>query len=92
MFEGHFEEAAILPGVIQVALAGAACNENLSTPRSLKGVRNVKFLRPLRPGDQIELRLAAGQEPESVTFEIRSGKHSATSGLLIFSSDGDKRG
>src|SRR5688572_11535005 len=69
-FDGHFQGAPILPGVAHFALALTALARG-SDSRVLAGVRDVRFTRPLGPGDQVEVILAEGREPHSVRFEIR---------------------
>ncbi len=92
LFEGHFDGAPILPGVAQIALAFSACAERALPQGLLQGVRDVRFSRPLGPGDEIELELTAGGDPDSIRFDLRTRGQSATSGLLLFAPGDDARG
>jgi 3-hydroxymyristoyl/3-hydroxydecanoyl-(acyl carrier protein) dehydratase len=84
LFEGHFDEAPVLPGVAHIALAVRACADRGLESRPLAGVRDVRFARPLGPGDAIEIRLDPGRNPDSIRFEIHSGGSAASSGMLVF--------
>jgi beta-hydroxyacyl-ACP dehydratase FabZ len=63
-FQGHFPERAIMPGVLIIeSMAQVACALLLSKP-SLKGklaffmgMEEVKFRKPVVPGDQLELKI-----------------------------------
>jgi Polyketide synthase dehydratase len=91
-FEGHFEGSPILPGVAHLALALRACREEGSGPGVLVGLKDVRFKRPLGPGDEVEVELAEGSEPSSVRFEIRILGGPASIGLLLFADTGASHG
>ncbi len=84
LFDGHFEGAAILPGVAHIALAVRACAAETNAPGVLRGLRDIRFRRPIGPGDEIEIVLVDDREPSSVRFEIRSGSETASTGVLLF--------
>jgi Polyketide synthase dehydratase len=83
-FDGHFDGAPILPGVSHIALALSACATQAGKTRRLKGVRDVRLKRPLRPGDELEVVLTEGPDGASVKFEIRCRGESVTVGHLDF--------
>jgi len=83
-FEGHFDGEPILPGIAHLALALAALARQSGRHRILTALRDVRFSRPLRPGDEVEVLLSEGREPSSVRFEIRCQGRRATLGLLVF--------
>jgi len=63
-FQGHFPERAIMPGVLIVeAMAQVACAMFLSNPANkgklafFMGLENVKFRKPVNPGDRLELKV-----------------------------------
>lgn len=91
-FDGHFDGAPILPGVAHLALALAACERKAGRARVLTGLRDIRFKRPLGPGDEVEIILAGGEQPNSVRFDIRCRGEQASSGLLIFGPEGDWHG
>lgn len=84
-FDGHFDDAPILPGVVHLALALSACaRQDPANPRTPSGLRDVRFKRALGPGDAVVVILSEGAEPLSVRFEIRCGDETATVGVLLF--------
>lgn len=89
-FDGHFDGAPILPGVAHIALALRACVTQAGKRRTLKGVRDVRLKRPLRPGDEVEVVLTEDPDGASVRFEIRSRGESVTIGHLQFDSAADR--
>lgn len=88
-FDGHFDGAPILPGVAHVALALSACAKQAGRPVALKGLRDFRLRRPLRPGDEVEVVLTEGKDAAFVRFEIRCLGESVTVGLLVFNSADD---
>ncbi|MBU3955392.1 UDP-3-O-acyl-N-acetylglucosamine deacetylase [bacterium] len=74
-FKGHFPERPVLPGVLMVeALAQTACVLLLSKPDwcgklpFFMGINNVKFRRPVNPGDELTLKI------EILRPRMRGGK------------------
>src|SRR5437762_2734441 len=63
-FQGHFPDRAIMPGVLIVeSLAQVACALFLSKPEMkdklafFMGMEQIKFRKPVVPGDRLELRV-----------------------------------
>ena len=56
--EGHFPGFAVLPAIATLDVTLEALRRALQQPelRMLK-LQNAKFLQPIRPGDQVEIRL-----------------------------------
>jgi hypothetical protein len=92
-FDGHFDREPILPGVVHLALALTACaaGRGPNDTRTLTGVKDIRFRRKLRPGDEVEVVLVEGREPFSVRFEIRRGGDPATAGVLLFAPPDDSQ-
>jgi 3-hydroxymyristoyl/3-hydroxydecanoyl-(acyl carrier protein) dehydratase len=88
-FEGHFDNAPVLPGVVQIAMAVKACADRGLATRPLTGLRDIRFSRPLGPGDAIDVVLDNGRDPHSIRFEIRAAGQSAASGVLLFAAHDD---
>ena len=85
-FEGHFDGVPILPGVAHLALAMEALSGAAGGGRVLGGLRDVKFSRALRPGDEVEVVLTEAVDGRSMRFEIRSRGDLASAGQLVFQS------
>jgi 4-coumarate--CoA ligase (photoactive yellow protein activation family) len=84
-FRGHFDGDPVLPAVVQ--LDGLVLRQierawpELGAPR--RGHR-LKFKRPVRPGERLELRLSLDASRLAVTFDIESGAAPCASGTLVF--------
>jgi acyl dehydratase len=50
-------------------------------------IRSAKFLRPVRPGDELQIRLALG-EGKTVRFVCSVGADAAVSGVLVAGQSG----
>ncbi len=78
MFAGHFPGDPLVPGVILTeALAQtagiAAHPENSKTRFLLSAIRQMKFLRPVRPGEKIILRAKKlGEVDQLLQFEVEA--------------------
>jgi 3-hydroxymyristoyl/3-hydroxydecanoyl-(acyl carrier protein) dehydratase len=70
---GHFPGNPIIPGALLLALALRA----LLPPGGARPpweLRQAKFLRPVRPGDRVEIRWRAGLDGQ-IRFEVRHAGH-----------------
>lgn len=75
-FQGHFPNNPIMPGVLQVeAMAQTAgcvvmsADENYATKRRgvlFMAVDNVKFRKPVRPGDQLKMHVEKIKERRNI--------------------------
>ena len=78
MFAGHFPGDPLVPGVILTeALAQtagiAAHHENSKTRYLLSAIRQMKFLRPVRPEEKIILRARkVGEVDQLLQFEVEA--------------------
>ena len=86
-FRGHFDGDPILPAVVQ--LDGLVLQQieriwpELGSPRQ---VLRLKFKRPVRPGERLELRLHMDASRPAVTFRIDGRAGPCASGTLVFGS------
>jgi 3-hydroxymyristoyl/3-hydroxydecanoyl-(acyl carrier protein) dehydratase len=79
---GHFPSAPLVPGVVildEVAAVVDECWQN----SQLSGIRGVKFLAPLKPGQLFTIALAAASEGDGeITFCCRAGERVIVEGRL----------
>ena len=66
LLRGHFPGHPILPGIAQLGLALGGARELVGGEASLVSLRGVRFRRPVRPGDAIELVVTRSAAPGSV--------------------------
>jgi 3-hydroxymyristoyl/3-hydroxydecanoyl-(acyl carrier protein) dehydratase len=84
-FPGHFPQAPILPGAVQVAWALAFATTRLGTPLRCHVIEALKFQQLLRPGDRADLTLRHDLERHKLHFAYRYGEKAYSSGRLAWS-------
>jgi 3-hydroxymyristoyl/3-hydroxydecanoyl-(acyl carrier protein) dehydratase len=84
-FPGHFPQAPILPGAVQVAWALAFATRRLGTPLRCHVIEALKFQQLLRPGDRADLTLRHDLERHKLHFAYRYGEKAYSSGRLAWS-------
>jgi len=86
-FDGHFTDAPILPGVVQVDWVIANGRRYFGLPTRFCGISALKFQRVVIPNSVIVLELThdAGKGSLSFRYMSPSGQHS--SGNILFSPD-----
>lgn len=83
--EGHFPGNPIVPGVAQlVSLAEVRARAAWPELGPVAGVRRLKFMRGLYPGDELVVELTRTEDAARVTFRIRCGDAECTKGTLLF--------
>lgn len=84
VFDGHFPQAAILPGVAQLDWAMQLAREAFPLPPRFVRMEALKFQRVARPGDVIRLELEWQAERGTLTFRYVSGHGAHASGRVVF--------
>jgi 3-hydroxymyristoyl/3-hydroxydecanoyl-(acyl carrier protein) dehydratase len=84
-FPGHFPQAPVLPGVVQIAWALAFAATRLGTPSRCHVMEALKFQQLLRPGDRADLTLRHDAARHKLHFAYRHGDKAYSSGRLAWS-------
>lgn len=84
-FPGHFPQAPVLPGAVQLAWALAFAATRLGTPARCHGMEALKFQQLLRPGDRVDLTLCQDAVRHKLHFVYRHGEKTYSSGRLAWS-------
>jgi acyl-coenzyme A synthetase/AMP-(fatty) acid ligase len=82
-FSGHFPQAPVLPGVVQVDWALALGQQLLNLPGRFAGMEVLKFQQLVRPGDRVKLHLRFDQERGKLYFAYRSRSAACSSGRIL---------
>lgn len=88
VFDGHFTQAAILPGVAQLDWAVQLAREAFAMPPRFLRMEALKFQRVARPGDLIRLDLEWQAERGTLVFLYTSVHGAHASGRVVFA-DGE---
>lgn len=87
-FEGHFPEAAILPGVVQIHWAEKFARlafPNLAAASSFKQLEAVKFQQLIKPEQELYLELDYQAEKRKLYFRFYAGQEQYSTGRFAFS-------
>ena len=80
-FQGHFPGDPILPGVVLVDWAIRLGEAQFGPLGAFRGLSQVKFLAPVRPGEALELNLELA--PGRLRFRYQSGAEAKASGTIL---------
>jgi 3-hydroxymyristoyl/3-hydroxydecanoyl-(acyl carrier protein) dehydratase len=86
-FVGHFTEQPLLPGVVQTNWAIESGRRYLSLPPQFRYLSNMKFMRFILPGTQLELRLQYFTAKSELYFEYHDGTAVCASGRVGFGAE-----
>lgn len=83
-FEGHFDDFAILPGVVQLHWAIGLARAYLPVDECLPAEMQIKFRQPIRPEARLVLVLALKKmaDHKQLTFDYRCGDAPCSSGKI----------
>lgn len=84
-FPGHFPQAPVLPGVVQIDWALSLAASRLGTPARCHAMEALKFQQLLRPGDHVDLTLRHDTARHALHFAYRRGDKAYSSGRLAWS-------
>ncbi len=82
--QGHFPGYPILPGVVQLDWAVRYGRQYLPVGAAPAETVQVKFRKPIRPDQHIDLALTYLAERRRLSFECRDGEGLCSSGQIVF--------
>ncbi|GGP21752.1 ApeI family dehydratase [Silvimonas iriomotensis] len=83
-FEGHFKEAAVLPGVAQLHWAVHFGRALFAMPPAFKGMDAIKFQHVILPGAEVTLTLRYRADKQQLAFSYSTGGRTHSSGRIVF--------
>ena len=83
-FDGHFPQAAILPGVAQLDWAIALARQAFAMPPRFLRMEALKFQHVARPGDVLRLELDWAPAKAALAFRYTSAHGVHSSGRVVF--------
>lgn len=86
-FDGHFDGAPLLPGVVQVDWARHYARLHLALPARFRAMHALKFQQPVLPGSAVRLELHYDAAKCSLQFRYLSDAGQHASGRLLFHPD-----
>ena len=81
-FVGHFPGRPIMPAVAQIEMMALLIATETPWNNKIQGGRQLKFLQPLIPGDEINFRLQYKEEGEA-SSTLYKAKLPASKGKLV---------
>lgn len=86
-FQGHFPQAAVLPGVAQIHWAVTFAHRHLALTGGTAPLFQVKFRRIIVPNTAITLALRRDRVKNRLTFEYRAGDELMSSGAVMLTEE-----
>lgn len=83
-FPDHFAAYPILPGVVQIAWAGYFGKLFFTVTQPSLTMEVIKFVKVVKPGDELKLTLNRRVSPSKLYFNFRSEQGTHSSGRLIY--------
>ena len=83
-FGGHFDEIAVVPGVVQIQWAVHYARQYLGVARIFSQMEAIKFKELLLPGQCLDLRLCYYETHCKLQFSYRSETTEYSSGRIYF--------
>ncbi len=87
LFQGHFPDLPLLPGVVQTHLAIRYFERYQNTKLNFAGFKSLKFFRPIFPGATVDLEIKKDLKSDQVTFHYSGGGHPYSKGVVAIHAD-----
>ncbi len=85
-FDGHFDVAPILPGVVQVGWALRFAREAFALSGAFQRLESLKFFRVIMADQEFTLELSFNEEKNSIGFQYGAGDIKYSSGRIVLGS------
>jgi len=82
-FSGHFPQAPVLPGVVQMEWALKLGQQLMDLPEKFAGMEVLKFQQLVRPGDEVQLHLRFDPVRSKLYFAYRNETATCSSGRIL---------
>ena len=83
-FDGHFEEAPILAGVVQIDWAIGYGKAHFKIPHGFRRIEALKFFKVLMAGDDVKLDLSFDRVTGRLNFQYSGRETMHSSGRIVF--------
>jgi acyl-CoA synthetase (AMP-forming)/AMP-acid ligase II len=83
-FDGHFDEAPILAGVVQIDWAIEFATEHFALSETFQRIEALKFFKIVMAGDHVTLDLSYDRAIQRLKFQYYNGETIHSSGRVIF--------
>ena len=83
-FDGHFDEAPILAGVVQIDWAIAYGKAHFKIPHGFRRIEALKFFKVLMAGDDVKLDLSFDRVTGRLNFQYSGRETMHSSGRIVF--------
>jgi 3-hydroxymyristoyl/3-hydroxydecanoyl-(acyl carrier protein) dehydratase len=83
LFEGHFPELPLLPGVVQSHLAIRLFEKHVGKAISFGGFKNMKFFSPIFPNTKVTLQCDLESAKRQFTFRYFHGEVNYSKGVVV---------
>jgi len=83
-FQGHFDKAPVLPGIVQVHWAEHFGRQLLPVTGRFERLEVIKFQQLILPGDELRLTLRYDEARHKLIFSYNSSRGSHASGRICF--------
>jgi len=83
-FDGHFDQASLLPGVVQIDWAEHFGRQLFDFLGEFSGLEVIKFKEVISPNQQVELTLQFKENKNKLLFSYQSVNGACSSGRIVF--------
>ena len=88
-FDGHFDQAALLPGVVQIDWAVYFGRQFFSCLGEFSGLEVIKFKEVISPNQQVVLTLQFKENKNKLLFSYQSDRGACSSGRIVLNREED---